>query len=216
MSVEAPRAGRTRLWLLAIPLLSAVFGFVSGHVIDQQIPMAVFGMLWGIGAMFTAPRVARRGADSDRYADAPICVLLPLTFAVLGASVIVHLLGPSPAAFLHLVKQAAYGLFFAGMHTVVEWLLMPWALMANWWRPMRRRLLIVAAGFFYLGRVASALYFAPAALEWVDNPAVAAANLDQIAVWMRLDVLRLVLQDTVIAAMVLAVAFHAQPRPAPV
>jgi hypothetical protein len=51
---------------------------------------------------------------------------------------------------------------------------MPWALIANWPHPKRRRLLIVAALFFHAGRIASALYFAP---RLVGQDAVTAALL---------------------------------------
>ena len=110
--------------------------------------------------------------------------------------------------YLQLVQQPGYVLFFFALHVLFEWLLMPWALIANWPHPTRRRLLIVAAVIFYLGRVASALYFAPTALDWGRHPAGAAALLDQVALWIRLDLIRLILQDTVTAALLLLVALH--------
>jgi hypothetical protein len=84
--------------------------------------------------------------------------------------------------------------------------------MVNWPHPTRRRLLIVAAVIFYLGRVASALYFAPVAIYWGGHPAEAAAHLDQVALWIRLDLIRLILQDTVIAALLLLAALHPKFR----
>jgi hypothetical protein len=165
--------------------------------------------------MVVAPRLARRGAASAKYANAPVYVMLLLAFVVLGASLVVHIIGPTPTAFLQLVQQRGYGLFFYVIHGSFEWLLMPWALIVNWHYPIRRRLLIVAALFFYAGRLASALYFAPAALYWVQNPAEAAGHLDHVAVWMHLDLIRLVGQDAVTAALLATVSLHSQRERAP-
>jgi len=76
--------------------------------------------------------------------------MLPLACIALGGAIMGHLAGPTPTAFLQLVQQPGYGLFFYALHGPFEWLLMPWALMVNWPYPTRRRLLIVAAVIFYL------------------------------------------------------------------
>jgi hypothetical protein len=218
MSADAPQATdslkqtRHRLGLVAIPVLSTAFGYVGGYTIDQQLLMAGFGLLWGVVAMLLAPRLARRGACSAGQANTPVYVMLPLALIVLGGSILGHLAGPTPTAFLQLLQQPGYGLFFFALHVPFEWLLMPWALMVNWHHPTRRRLLIVAAMIFYLGRVASALYFAPAAIYWGLHPAEAAAHLDQVALWIRLDLIRLILQDTVNAALLLLAALHPKFR----
>jgi hypothetical protein len=203
-----PSATRHRLGLVAIPVLSTAFGYIGGYAVDQRPTLAGFGLLWGIVAMLVAPRLARRGAHSAAQASAPIYVMLPLACIVLGGSIIGHLAGPTPATFLQLVQQPGYGLFFYALHGPFEWLLMPWALMVNWPHPARRRLLVVAAVIFYLGRVASALYFAPNALYWGQHPAEAATHLDQVALWISLDLIRVVLQDTVTAALMLVAALH--------
>jgi hypothetical protein len=212
-AVDQARAPR-RLGLLAIPVLSTAFGFVGSFTIGQPA-LAAFGLLWGIAAMLAAPRLARRGALSPTQANAPIYVMLPLACIVLGGSIIGHLAGPTPIAFLQLLQQPGYGFFFYAFHGPFEWLLMPWALMANWGHPARRKLLIVAAVIFYLGRTASALYFAPNALYWGGHPAEAAEHLDQLAVWIRLDLIRVVLQDVVTAALMLAAALHLKFGPLP-
>jgi hypothetical protein len=67
-------------------------------------------------------------------------------------------------------------------------------------------------GDFYLGRVASALYFAPRALYWGLHPGEAATHLDQVALWIRLDLIRLILQDAVNAALLLLAALHPKFR----
>ena len=84
MSADAPQATDSpkqtrqhRLGLVAIPVLSTAFGFVSGYAIDQRLLMAGFGLLWGVVAMLVAPRIARRGARSARQANTPVYVMLP-------------------------------------------------------------------------------------------------------------------------------------------
>lgn len=209
-----------RIGLVAIPVLSTAFGFIGGYTIGQQPALAGFGLLWGLVAMLVAPRLARRGARSPGQANIPVHVMLPMACIVLGGSIIGHLAGPTPTTFLQLLEQPGYGLFFYAFHGPFEWLLMPWALMVNWHHPTRRRLLVAAAVIFYLGRVASALYFAPNAIYWGSHPADAAAHLDQLALWIRLDLIRVVVQDTATATLLLLAALHhrfhlaASPRPA--
>jgi hypothetical protein len=211
-ATDSPKQTRHRLGLVAIPVLSTAFGYVSGYAIDQQLVMAGFGLLWGCVAMLVAPRLARRGARSAGQANTPVYVMLPLACIVLGGSILGHLAGATPTVFLQLLQQPGYGLYFFALHVPFEWVLMPWALIVNWPHPTRRRLLIVAAVIFYVGRVASALYFAPNAIDWGRHPAEAAAHLDQVALWIRLDLIRLILQDTVNAALLLLAALHPKFR----
>jgi hypothetical protein len=211
-ATDTPNQTRHRLGLVAIPVLSTTFGFVSGYTIGQQLLMAGFGLLWGVVAMLVAPRLARRGARSAGLANTPVYVMVPLACIVLGGAILGHLAGPTPTAFLQLLQQPGFGLFFYAIHGPFEWLLMPWALMVNWPYPTRRRLLIVAAVIFYLGRATSALYFAPNAIYWGRHPAEAAAHLDQVALWIRLDLIRLILQDAVNAALLLLAALHPKFR----
>jgi hypothetical protein len=201
-----------RLKLIAIPVLFTLFGFIGGFTINQPLAMTGFGLLWGLVIMLIAPRLARLGANSVSQANAPIYIMLPMTYIVLGGSMIGHLVGTTPTAFLDLVQQPGYPLFFFAMHSPFEWVLMPWALMVNWHYLNRRRLLLVAAVIFYLGRTASALYFAPAALYWSQHPAEAMAQLDQIALWINRDVIRVVMQDIGIAALMLIAALHVKFR----
>ncbi|SHF43242.1 hypothetical protein SAMN05444392_1263 [Seinonella peptonophila] len=197
---------------LTIPILSTTFGYISGYTIDQQLGMAGFGLLWGILVMLIASRISQVGARSIRQANTPVYIMLPLACIVLGGAILGHLAGPNPNAFLQLLQQSGYGLFFFTLHSPFEWILMPWALIANWHHPTRRRLLIIAAGIFYLGRVASALYFAPAALYWGQHPAEAVAHIDQVTLWIYLDFIRLIWQDVGIVVLMLIAALHPKFR----
>jgi hypothetical protein len=211
-STDRPPQTRHPYVSVAIPALSTAFGYVTGYGLGQQRAMGGFGLLWGIVAMLAAPRLARRGARSAGQANAPVYVMLPLACIVLGGAIIGHLTGPTPTAFLRLVRQPGYGRFFYAVHGPFEWVLMPWALIVNWTHRTRRRLLIVAAAIFYLGRLASALYFAPRAIHWGRHPAEAAAQRDQVARWIRLDPIRVIWQDTATAALVLLAALHPKFR----
>ncbi len=212
-TTHRPSQASHQLRLAAIPVLSTAFGYAGGRTIAKPRGMTGFGVLWGVAAMVVAPRLARRSARSPGYANAPVYTMLPLAWLVLGGSILGHLAGPTPTAFLQLLRQPGYGLFFYAVHGPFEWLLMPWALIVNWSYPARRRLLVVAAGIFYLGRVTSALYFAPRALAWGRDPAEAAAHPDEVAQWIRLDLIRVIVQDAVTAVLLLVAALHPRFRP---
>jgi hypothetical protein len=132
-----------------------------------------------------------------------------LAFVVLGGALLGDLLGNSPPRLLDLLARDSYGTFFYAFHGPFEWLLMPALLMLNWHDPSRRRLILAAAVVFYIGRTTSALYFAPHALDWGDDPG--AADLDQVRMWIDLNWVRTLLQDALTAALLL---FAAAVRPA--
>lgn len=194
-----------RFPLLVIPLLSAVFGLVQGTAIHAVLPMALFGLFWGLAAAAVAPRLARRGARSALWADVPLALALPLAFIVLGGALLGNVLAVTPRAQLDLFAQARFGLFFYAIHGLFEWILMPLLVMVNWDRPGRRWLVVAAAVTFYLGRVASALYFAPNALAWGADPGL--ASLDEVQTWMGLNWARTIVQDTATGILLLLATF---------
>jgi hypothetical protein len=204
---DQPR-NRDRIALLAIPALSAAFGYAGGHVIGQPLGMAGFGLAWGLVIMVCATRLARFGSRYPAQANVPVYIMLPFACIVLGGSLLAHIVGATPANLLQLLQHPGYGLFFYSIHGLFEWVLMPWALIVNWYHPARRRLLVVAAVIFYAARLASALYFAPNAIDWGNDPGEAAARIAEVDVWIRLDLLRLIVQDMIIAALMLMAALH--------
>jgi hypothetical protein len=204
------KARRTRL--LVVPILSTSFGAVSGVTVDAVLPMTAFGLVWGLAAAAIAPRIARRGTTTSAWPDTALFVAVALAFIVLGAALLGDLLATSPQAQLDLLQHGSFGSFFYAIHGPFEWMIMPALLMLNWHRPGRRWLIVAAAVAFYTGRVASALYFAPQALDWADNPA--GADLDQVSLWMNLNWLRTAVQDTLTAILLLlAAALHGARRP---
>jgi hypothetical protein len=111
----------------------------------------------------------------------------------------------SPAGPNH---SFAYGL----VNTPREWLLVPLALLVNWHRPKRRRLLVAAVVVLYIERVITYLYFAPTVLSWQDTtPAqTTPALLAEVSRWMRLDLARTPVDWLLLA--VLMVVVVAYPR----
>jgi len=195
--------------LVVIPVLSTAFGAASGVTIDRVLPMAAFGLAWGLGAAALAPRIARRGADSTVVPYLAVA----LAFVVLGGSLLGGLVTPTPHDLLGLLGHAGFGSFFYAIHASFEWILMPALLMIGWHRPRCRALAVAAALTFYAGRCASALYFAPHALDWGDDPT--SADLDQVRLWMNLNWIRVAVQDAATAALLLVlVATGVRARPA--
>ena len=183
-------------------------------MIGEPVAMAGFGLLWGALALASAPRIAHLGAAAPFWANLPVWIMLPLSWLVLGGSMLAHIAGATPDALLQMLQQPGYGLFFYAIHASFEWMLLPWALAANWSQPTRRKLLLVAALVFYFGRIASAAYFAPNAINWGTNPEMAAAVAAQVELWIRLDLLRLAFQDLITAMIVLVAALHPRFQPA--
>ena len=188
-----------------LPGLGAAFGYIGGFTLGGHAPLAIFGLVWGCLAANVAPRVARWAAGSPARPDLPLLVMFPLSWLVLGGAILGHLAGPTPASFLNLLKQPGYGLFFYGIHGPFEWILVPWALMANWSCPKRRSQLVLIAMVFYAGRSASAIYFAPRAIAWGAQPAMAQLMSDSVALWIRLDIIRVILQDLTTAVLLFMV-----------
>jgi hypothetical protein len=203
----------TRTRLLVIPILSTAFGAVSGAAVDAVLAMAAFGLIWGLVAAAIAPRVARWGTGASAGPDLALFLAVALAFFVLGAALLGDLLATSPQAQLDLLQRGTFGPFFYAIHALFEWVLLPALLMLNWHRPRRRWLILGAAVAFYAGRVASGLFFAPQALDWGANPA--GADLDQVQLWMNLNWVRTVVQDSVTAVLLLlAAALPGARRPA--
>jgi hypothetical protein len=192
-----------RLPLLLIPCLSTAFGAIQGTTIHAVLPMAIFGLAWGLVAAALAPRVSRWGAGSIARANLPLFLALPLAFIVLGGALLGNLLGATPQAQLALFAESRFGLFFFAIHTSFEWLILPATVMLNWSWPTRRWVVVVAAMLFYAGRVSSALYFAPAALAWGADPSL--ATPEAVQQWMNLNWIRTAVQDTATAVLLLLV-----------
>lgn len=197
--------------VLAIPLLSTAFGFVSGSAVDQQLSMAAFGLVWGVVAVLLAERLVRRGAQSPEWANAPLYLACALVFMSLGGAIFSALVTPDPQSDFEIVRNSAYGPYFASIHMLFEWLLLPAALFLNWTDRPRRYLLLIAATVFYVFRIASALYFAPTAMGWADLPAgtVVSGSLQaDVETWTTLNLLRLLLQDCLVAALLTVVTLR--------
>jgi hypothetical protein len=206
-----------RLALLAIPLLSTTFGFVSGTAVDEQVPSAVFGLVWGVVVMLLAPRLARRGAQSPASAHAPLYLMCALAFMSLGGGILGELLSPTTQSEFEMAREPAFGLYFASIHLTFEWLLLPAALILNWSDHPRRYLLLIAALSFYVMRMLSAVYFAPTAMDWTDLPdaTLVTGNLEaEVERWTTLNRwVRGPFQEWLVTALLVAATVRNRARP---
>jgi len=207
---------RRLLPLLSIVVLSTGFGAVSGSVVDASVAMAGFGLLWGSAVVALARRAARVGARSAMWADLPIAVAAALALVVVGGSSQALMQYSSPAATVALLQQSNSYWFFPVLHGLFEWVLLPAVLMLNWTHPTRRTLLLVAAAVFYLGRISSALYFAPHVFEWARIPVGAPLSietLDDVQLWMKVNWPRFAFQDVLVAGLLLLAQYRVTPAP---
>jgi len=208
----SPRGFRRRpLPLLSIVVLSTAFGAISGSVVDASVAMAGFGLLWGAVALALAPRAARVGARSAMWADAPVAVAAALALVVVGGSIQALMQYTSASATVVLLQQSSSYWFFPVLHGLFEWVLLPAVLMLNWTHRTRRNLLLVTAVVFYLGRISSALYFAPHVFEWVRLPfgaPLSVETLEDVQLWIKVNWLRFVFQDVLVAGLLLLAQYR--------
>ena len=206
---DGPRPG-SRLPLIVIPLLGAAFGAVSGVTVNAVVPTAIFGLVWGVLIAIVAPRLARFGAHPSAWADGALLVSVSLAFVALGGALLGDILPATPQEQLQILQYDRFGMFFLVIHTLFALILMPLVVALNWNRPDRRWLVVAAAVAFYLGRVVSAVYFAPHAIAWGIDPSL--ATLDEVQLWMNLNWVRTVGQDAVTAILLLLAAVSPGPR----
>jgi hypothetical protein len=197
-------------WLLFLPVVSTVFGAISGSTIDASLPFAAFGLLWGVVTVAVAPRIAERGKRSAVWANVSVYITFVLSLIALGGALLGDVITTSPQDAVGVFQKAAFGAFFATIHATFEWILLPLALAVNWSYASRRRWLIVAAALFYAGRIASSLYFAPRAMAWGADPTQAV--VDDVQLWLALNWLRTLFQDGAIAAILTWITLGLIPR----
>ncbi|WP_279580396.1 hypothetical protein [Fodinicola feengrottensis] len=119
---------------------------------------------------------------------------------------------PNPDAYLSMIQTAGNGTvgFYATFNPLTEWILVPLALFFNWRSPVRRKIAIVAAVLYYLERVATYLYFAPAVLRWQGSQKSAELVQQQVGGWLSIDWMRMAVDGLTI---VLFVAITFLPAP---
>jgi hypothetical protein len=208
-SLNRPRRDG-RLQLLLIPLLGAAFGAVSGVTVNVILPTAIFGLVWGVFIAILAPGLARFGARPSAWSELTLLVSVSLAFIVLGGALLGDTMAATPRDQLQILQYSRFGMFFAIIHVLFELILLPLVIALNWHRQSRRRLVVAAAIAFYLGRVASAVYFAPNAIAWGSDPNL--ATLNEVQIWMNLNWVRTLGQDAVTAILLLLAAVQPGPR----
>jgi hypothetical protein len=192
--------------LIVAPLavaLGALGGLAAGSARFVGIG-AVAGLLWvGLAAVLARPLLRLRGTVAADRITLGAALVVTLTF---GAGLVQHVMYPTPEAYLGLMQSpasgGATGLYMA-LNPLVEWLFMPAALTLAWHLPRRRRLLLVAATVYYLQRLATYLYFAPAVLGWTQG-----ATVSEVRLWITLDVARMALDLAVVTILATAITIR--------
>jgi len=174
----------------AAAALGALGGYAAGGFV---VSGAVAGLVWLAPAAVVARVVNRR---PDRLPNrANLWALLGALSAALliGGAVAQKMMFPTPERYLAMIQSGAgdgaTG-FFIVFNTLLEWIVLPIALLCNGRLPGRRGIATVAAVIFYAERVATYLYFAPTVLSWTTAQS-SPALLHEAAVWTNLDSIRI-------------------------
>ncbi|PSL00255.1 hypothetical protein CLV63_102382 [Murinocardiopsis flavida] len=179
-----------------IPGLSTGAGVVTG---------VVQGLLWTLIAALVATRLLRTRTQSGRGPDAAALVATLGGAMIFGPGLYTALTYLTPEAYLGLMLSedpgAAY-IYFMVMNPMMEWLIVPIAVLLNWNWPRRRAAAISGAVVYFAVRTWTAFYFAPVAMGWSASAGSAPtqAQLDQAQQWLTLDWPRIVLDLVVCLA----------------
>jgi hypothetical protein len=175
---------------LSIALPAGVLAFLEARVVDAPVAVhlaiaAAVALLWaGLATLLTA-RLRRTPARAAAAAGAVVVAAAML----LAPGVVLHLMFGAPADYLAVQQSPAttgtVG-YYATLNPLTEWVLIPLALHLAWPTPAARRPALLAAAVFYLERVSTYLYFAPAILSWPHTP-TSPALVGEVAVWLQLD-----------------------------
>jgi hypothetical protein len=187
--------------LLILGALASLLGFLESRAVDAPLVAHVgAGVLFGVVWVSVAALVARRLRHSPRRTAAVAMAVALASAMLLAPGVILHLMYHAPASYLA-VQQSDAGsgtvAYYAILNPLTEWLLVPLALHLAWPDRATRVPALLAAGLYYAERVTTYLYFAPAILAWPGRP-VTPRLLDEVAVWLHLDVARMVVNGVAI------------------
>ena len=187
---------------LIVVAAAALLGFLEFRVVDAPLLVQVaFGLalggLWtGLGVLVT-----RRLRRSPRRAAGTAMAAAIANAMLLAPGIILHLMYSTPTRYLA-VQQSPAGAstvaYYAILNPLTEWVLVPLALWLAWPDRRTRTPILVAAALYYLERAATYLYFAPAILAWPHRQTTPTL-LEQVTVWLHLDVARMVVNGVAIA-----------------
>ncbi|MFV2173098.1 hypothetical protein ACFHW2_24555 [Actinomadura sp. LOL_016] len=195
--------------LLIVGLLAAAWGGFSTLGMPDVPPAAgvplgmAAGLLWtGVAALVARPLLRRRARAASRAPE--VAALLAALGAELlfGPGLYTHLTYLTGESYLGLMMSedpgAAY-VYFMVLNPLMEWLIIPVAVLLNWSEIRRRTLVVVGASVYFAVRAWTYLYFAPTALSWQNHAGETPtqAQIDQAQTWLNLDWPRMALDLTV-------------------
>lgn len=195
--------GTMRSWFapaVAVVLVLTMLG--SLQPFGQPLVRAAGGLILGLVIVTAAAWIDRRDDRRRFVADGTLFLGALAAGGLFGTGFIflplLHgLLSISPQT-LPTVLQPPIGIhlsiYYFIANPLMETIIIPLALLANWRTPRRRTLLIVAAVVFYGMRLWTYLYFAPIFMGLADLPSgrpFSPAVLDQIAQFTSLSWIRL-------------------------
>lgn len=200
-----------------IAVFASTLGFLEARMLNAPVLLEL-GMGIGMGVVWTAiaygvSRLLERFRENPVNAPngSAIAVALCATMLLTPGILLELMMFPSPDAYLSMIESAGNGTvgFYATFNPLNEWVLVPLALFFNWRSPIRRRIAIVAAVLYYLERVATYLYFAPAVLRWQASPK-SAELVQQVGNWLSVDWSRMAVDGLMIVLFV-AITFFPGP-----
>src|SRR5215216_1263916 len=164
--------------LLLAPLVVAAIGAFGGTAIGQPIVMAGLGLVWGLALAGAARWLGRNERRRPALAKASVFVGALVSGVLIGWSILdlwMHsaILADAPQEFGIFLDEPLGDVFLYGLillNTTLEWLVIPAALLLNWYAPRRRTLVLVIAVLYYAMRIWSYTYFVPHIFSWSDLP----------------------------------------------
>jgi hypothetical protein len=208
--------------IFALVLMGGLGASVLGPPIMSILGAAV-GLGWSLLLILVAARIGSN--ERRRYYAANTSILLAAFIAgvlvghgILDTSLRSTALAQIPQFYHLFARPPLADVFFiipVIENSLLEWLLIPLALLLNWDIPQRRKLLIVAAVMYYAMRAWTYLHFAPLVMNWAALPAEAftSALLEQNRRWVTLSWFRVATDALVYGLFLLAALVSVRSTP---
>jgi len=213
------RQGLLGPFLFVVPALVVVgtLGFSALGGFSAALIAGIFGLGWALFLGFITMRLARSESWRPALANASVFLAALSSGLMVGGSLLQQMLlsaglGTPSTTFtiVHPPFGGGFNLFIITLNSLMEWLLIPVALLLNWHIPKRRTFIVIAAAAFYAMRVWSYIYFVPNIFEFgalpPDGP-FSAEVVERFRIWVNLSWLRFAFQDVLTYLLFLLAAF---------
>ncbi|MDQ3784528.1 MAG: hypothetical protein M3360_06590 [Actinomycetota bacterium] len=164
-------------FLIVVPI-TTVMGMFTGGFLGSSVVGAVIGLAVGLLEGLIAVLVSRRESWRTLLANAPVLLAGLVAGVLFGGGLLSQLwmnqawIASPPSSFELIQPPIGNGLnaFFILFNSLMEWALIPAAIVFNWRIPKRRTLIIAAAVIYYGMRVWTYVYFAPEIMTFYEIP----------------------------------------------